>query len=238
MGSAYKIINGTKEEEKIINCIINFISKEYACKLNINKLKIIEVVDELDNDSSGRSIRDKIILPRKYGLENIRIEGEISKDNLIDSELGMLISTIYHELWHISTWDEYEEMNECVLDGKNSDFFTSYAYMYWLEYLGHIETVFMENTDVMKEFCENFVHKQWHKIEYGYSYFIKALPYYLVRSNYLDVFNEFTEKIVCSELRVAVYEFNETSNCLVQNRDMKDIDKANVIKTMIEKLFE
>ena len=184
MGSACKIINGTKEEEKIINCIINFISKEYAEKLNINRLKIIEVVDELDNDSSGRSIRDKIILPRKYGLENIRIEGDISKDNLIDSELGMLISTIYHELWHISTWDEYEEMNEYVLDGKNSDFFTSYAYMYWLEYLGHIETVFMENTDVMKEFCENFVHIQWHKIEYGYSYFIKALPYYLVRSNY------------------------------------------------------
>lgn len=237
MGSTYKIINGTKEEENIINCIINFISKEYAGKLNINRLKIIEVVDELDNDSSGRSIRDKIILPRKYGLENIRIEGDISKDNLFDSELGMLISTIYHELWHVSTWEEYEDMYEQVLD-KEVDLYTSYAYMYWLEYLGHIETVFMEDTDVMKEFCENFVHKQWHKIEYGYSYFIKALPYYLVRSNYLSVFNEFTEKIVCSELRTAVYEFNKTSKCLVQNSDMKDIDKANVIKTMIEKLFE
>lgn len=238
MECAYKIINGTKEEENIIHSIISFILNEYPEKIDISKLKIIEVVDKLDNDSSGRSIRDKIILPRKYGLENIQLEGSVSKDKLIDSKLNMLVSTIYHELWHISTWDKYEMMYEYVLDEENSDVCTAFAYMYWIEYVAHVETIFMEDTDIMNEFCENFVRKKWHKIEYGYSYFIKALPYYLVRSNYLELFDELTKEIVCNELKNAAYEFNKMSKILIQRNDMQEMDKANVIKNMIEKLFE
>lgn len=236
MEYTYKIINGTKEEEKIIHGIISFILNEYPEKIDISKLKTIEVVDKLDNDSSGRSIRDKIILPRKYGLEKMQLEGSVSKDKLIDSKLNMLVGTIYHELWHISTWDKYKYMYEFVLDENNDDII-AFAYMYWIEYVAHEETIFMEDTDVTKEFCENFVRKKWHRIEYGYSYFIKALPYYLIRSNYLGIFDELTKEIVCIELRTAVYEFNETSKQLIQKNNMQDVDKALVIKDMIENLF-
>lgn len=237
MECTYKIINGTKEEENIINNIIEFILRKYPEKIDIDKLKTIEIVDKLDNDSSGRSIRDKIILPRKYGLENIVYEHDILENKCIKPELKMLISTIYHELWHITTWDKYELMYEYVLE-ENSNIYTSFAYMYWIEYVAHVETVFMENTDIMKTFCENFVSKKWHKIEYGYSYFIKALPYYLVRSNFLGIFDKLTMKIMCNELKIAVYEFNQVSKHLIQNDDIHEIDKANIIKGMIEKLFE
>lgn len=234
----YEIINATRNEENIINSIIKFVFSNYSDKINIHKLKKIEVVDKLDNNSSGRSIRDKIILPRKYGLEDIEYEQDVLEDKCIKPELKMLISSIYHELWHISTWEKYETMYEYVLDEKNSDFYTSYAYMYWIEYVAHMETVILEVPDIMNTFCKNFVYKKWHKIEYGYSYFIKALPYYLVRANYLNIFDELTGEIISSELKSAVYKFDKASKYLFQNSNMNDIEKANVIRDMIVKLFE
>lgn len=238
MNFLYKITNATQEEENIINDIIKFIFNNYSDKININELKIIEVVDKLDNDSSGRSIRDKIILPRKNGLENIKYKHGILDDKNINSKLKMLISTIYHELWHVSTWEKYEFMYEYVMGGKNNDLYTALAYMYWIEYVAHIETVFLETPDVMNTFCQNFAHKKWNKNKYGYSYFIKILPYYLVRANYLNIFAKLTEEIISNELKLAVYEFDKTSKHLFQNSNFSEIEKANKIRDIIVKLFE
>lgn len=238
MEHTYRIISGTEEEKKIINSVIDYILKEYPENINIDKLKTIEIVDALDNDSSGRSIRDKILLPRKYALDGIKFNGSIENSEATDSNLQMLIGTIYHELWHITTWMKYEFMYEYVLDEQNSDVYTAFAYMYWIEYVAHMETVFMENVDVVKKFCEDFVCKKWHRIEYGYSYFVKALPYYLVRAEFLEIFEELTRKIVCDELRMAVYEFAKVSKELFQNDEIQEINKANIIKEMIVKLFE
>ncbi len=237
MNFSYKVINATKQEENIINSIIYYIVGNYGKKIDINKLCQIEVVEKLDNDSSGRSIRDKIILPRKYGLEGIENIKDIIAEKETNSKLKMLIATIYHELWHISTWSKYETMYEYVLNKKESEIYTAYAYMYWIEYVAQVETVFMEVPKVMKEFCVNFVLKKWHKIEYGYSYFIKALPYYLSRSQYLSIFDELTPKMLSNELRQAVYDFDNKSKLLLHNANMTDIEKANDIKCMIEELF-
>ena len=233
-----KILNATEEEENNINLIISYIADNYNEKIDVEKLKQIEVVDKLDNDSSGRSIRDKIVLPRKYGLDGIGKVKNILVEKEENSKLKMLIGTIYHELWHISTWNKYEVMYEYVLNEKDSDIYTAYAYMYWIEYIAHVETIFMEVPDVMKEFCENFVLRKWHKIEYGYSYFIKALPYYLIRSQYLDLYDELTQKIISKDLRQAVYDFDSKSKLLLHNKSMDDIEKANEIKNVIEELFE
>ncbi len=237
MGFSYKIINATKEEEDYINLIISYIADNYNEKIDIGKLKQIEVIDKLDNDSSGRSIRDKIVLPRKYGLDGIGNIKDISIEKETNSKLKMLIGTIYHELWHVSTWNKYESMYEYVLNEKDSDIYTAYAYMYWIEYVANTETIFMEVPDVMREFCKNFAQKRWHKIEYGYSYFIKALPYYLIRSQYLNIFDELTQKIIFNELKQAVYDFDSKSKFLLHNKYMNDIEKANDIKGIIEKLF-
>lgn len=237
MKFSYNVISASKEEENNINLIISYIVDNYNEKIDIEKLKQIEVVDKLDNDSSGRSIRDKIILPRKYGLDGIGYIKNILVEKEENSKLKMLIGTIYHELWHVSTWSKYEIMYEYVLNEKEADVYIAYAYMYWIEYVAHVETIFMEVPDVMKEFCKNFVLRKWHKIEYGYSYFIKALPYYLIRSQYLNLFDELTQKIISSELRQAVYDFDSESKFLLHNKCMDDIEKANKIKNMIEELF-
>lgn len=237
MAFSYKVTNATKEEEKNIDVLISYIMDNYNDKIDIERLKQIEVVDKLDNDSSGRSIRDRIVLPRKYGLEGIEEIKDILAEKERNIKLNMLISTIYHELWHVSTWNKYEVMYEYILNEKDSDIYTAYAYMYWIEYVAHVETIFMEVPEVMKEFCENFVLRKWHKIEYGYSYFIKALPYYLIRSQYLNLYEELTQKIISKELKQAVYDFDSESKFLLHNKCMDDIEKANVIKNMIEELF-
>ena len=155
----------------------------------------------------------------------------------MNSKLKTCIGTIYHELWHVSTWEKYEDMYEYVLNEKSADVYMTYAYMYWIEYIANMETVFMKVPEAMKEFCENFVQKRWHKIEYGYSYFIKTLPYYLIRSQYINLFDELTQKIICSELRQAVYDFDNESKFLLHIKYMDDIEKANSLKNMIEELF-
>lgn len=233
----YKIINANSKEEEFIDDVINYIVVKYSDKITINQLKKIEVVDELPGGSSGRAERNKMILARKNGLEILN--NKKYDESKIDADDGIksMVSTIYHELWHISTWKQYEYMYEYVLDKKN-DNITAYAFMFWIEYIANIETAFMEVENIMKKFCEKFVHKKWHRIEGGYSYFIKALPYYLAYSRYLNCFDEFTRYIEFQELRSAVLDFYKVSNNLLQDKKLQDIDKALVIKDMIKKLFE
>lgn len=231
----YRITNASKDEEKFIHDTFEYIQYTYPNKLKIERLKEVKIVDKLSSGASGRAIRDKIFLARENGLDilNYKTYNKLEMD--LNDELKDLISTIYHELWHISTWEKYEYMYEFVLD-ESTDDITAYAYMYWIEYIGHTETVFMEVQKVMMKFCSNFVNRKWHKLEFVY--FIKALPYYLIRSQYLSIYNELTPKIECKKLREAVYEFDKISRQLLDNGNMNDIQKANIIKEKIKKLFD
>ena len=51
MKFSYNIINATEEEENSINLIISYIADNYNKKIDIEKLKQIEVVDKLDPES-------------------------------------------------------------------------------------------------------------------------------------------------------------------------------------------
>lgn len=235
----FDIINASVDEEKTIRYIVTYIAEHYTDKLDINKLATVEVVDALPNDSSGRAVGNKILLARKNGLELIKYDSILDVQVNDDVKVRMILSTIYHELWHVTTWDKYHEMCEYIIKDENDkDMFLVFAYMYWIEYIAHIETVFMEVTEVMKEFCESFVRHNWHKIEGGYGGFLKALPYYLVRAKYLNIFDELTQNIKCDELRIATYEFDNVSEELFYNSGLTDMEKASIIKDMIVKLFE
>lgn len=67
----------------LITNAMEFISKNYNKMIDIEKLRVIEIVDKLDNDSSGRSIKDKIILPRKYVLEGVECKEKFRSINLL-----------------------------------------------------------------------------------------------------------------------------------------------------------
>lgn len=233
----YEIINAHIQEKEFIDKVLKYINDNYYNKLNIQKLRKIEIVDELPGGSSGRTIRDRIILSRKNGID--RVNG-LCRDKL-DIENSMIlrdvISTIYHELWHVSTWNKFEYLYEYVLDEKNEDWNTVLAYLYWIEYLAHVETVFMEVPEVMRKFCKDFAYQEWHNTYDEYSYFIKALPYYLTRSQYLNLYDELTQEINSNELRQAVYKFDCKSKVLLHNNDMDDIEKANDIKSIIVELL-
>lgn len=235
----YNIYNASIDEEKIVNSIVKYIDDNYADKIEISKLLTVEIVDVLPNDSSGRAEGNKIILARENGLELIKHDSILDVQSNDDIKVRMMLSTIYHELWHVTTWDRYYEMCEYIIKDENDkDMFLVFAYMYWIEYIAHLETVFMEVPEVMKEFCESFVRHNWHKIEGGYGGFLKALPYYLVRAKHLNIFDELTRNIKCEELRMAAYEFDNVSEELFYNNELTDMEKASIIKDMIVKLFE
>ena len=235
--SDYYIINANETEKEIINNIIKYIQHCYSHKLKIESLNGIEVVDKLSGGASGRAFRDKMFLARENGLNVLKYKNYNKPGIILDDELKDVISTIYHELWHISTWKKYEYMYESVLN-DNIDDITAYAYMYWIEYIGHLETVFMEVPKKAQEFCQSFSCAKWEKDQSHYIYFVKSLPYYLARSQYLGIFEELTIKIECKELKEAVYEFDYTSKQLLGNEYMDDIQKANIIKEKINKLLD
>ncbi len=202
----------------------------------MEKLKEIEIVDKLSGDASGRTVREKIFLSRQNGLDVLENKSYQKSNMFSNIDVKKLISIIYHELWHVNTWDKYEDMYEYVLD-ENNDICTIYAFVYWIEYISHIETVHMEVPEIMLEFCNKFSHEKWYEIEYAYSYFIKKLPYFLARAKYLDKLDDFIEQIRYNELKEAVIKFNVVSDELYKNKDSKEIEKAMTIRKMIDELF-
>lgn len=229
-----EIINGTREEKRILIDILKYICYNFSDKLNVNRLRRIEVVDELENGSGGRAIRDKIILPRKNGLDRIQYSENISFNKVNDADLHSLISTVYHELWHVDTWEKYEIMYEYVLSAEKKDMCLSYAYMYWIEYIANKYTVFMDDTKEIKEFCEKVIILKWNDEDFDYSYFIKSLPYFLIESQYLNIYDELI-KHLSSDIKKIVLEFDKMSRNLLSDANMKDIEKAVKIRELIVK---
>ena len=234
----YEIVNANSKEKEFIQKSIEFIQKNYSDKIHVEELRKVEIADSLSNNSSGRTYGDKIILSRKNGLERLEHIEKIDIDKIIEGEDRVLFSTIYHELWHVSTWKQYYSLYESVFKDGEKNPYKAVASQFWIEYTSHKETVFAESQDVMKQFCIIFSQKRWENMDDGYFYFVKALPYYIVRSQYMGMFEEMTEKISCKELKEAVYKFALLSQELYEKTEKSDIEKRDCIEKQIVKLFE
>lgn len=234
----YEIVNANSKEKQFIQKSIEFIQKNYSDKIHVEELRKVEITDSLPNSSSGKAYYDKIILSRKNGLEALEHIGKIDIDKIIEGEDRVLFSTIYHELWHVCTWKKYFSLYESALKDGEENPYKAAASVFWLEYIAHKETVFMEVKEIMRQFCIDFSNQNWEEQDGGYSYFIKALPYYIVRSQYMGLFEELTEKISCKELKEAVYKFALLSRELYEQTEKSDIEKRDCIEEQIVKLFE
>lgn len=240
MNQKYKIIGGKNFEQRLIVNIISYIEEMYSDLIKTEDLYEVEVKDKLSNDASGRSIEHKIFISREKVLNGIPYDINIADNLERNSKLKRLVSTIYHELWHVSTWEQYREIYEYITCGKEdyNSLCIAYSYMYWIEYIGHKETIFIEDYQTMIDFCKNFVNKRWEKTEYGYSDFVKSLPYYIVRACYLNEYESLTQQIFCKELRNATTDFKVVSEELFDNKYMNEIEKAKIIEDMIRQLLK
>ncbi len=235
MVSRYTYINATEEERRLVDSVLDYIELYFSDKIDVKQLKFIEIVDELPAEASGRSMEGKIILSRKNRLNGIVQYHAFDIATITDKRFWVGVSTIYHELWHVSTWNKYKSMYDYVLDEESEDNFLAYAYMYWIEYLAHKETVCMEDEEESKNFCIQFANRHWNEDEYGY--FIKALPYYLIRANYWKCFISLTSKMRCDKLRHTVVDFDIVSRKLLRNDNITDMEKAAVLRELIEEFI-
>lgn len=204
-------------------------------KISIDSLNIIEIVDKLDNYSSARVEEHKIFLARTYGLNDITHKSNIETHINSDHKLKRQISTIYHELWHISTWKKHQELYNSFFNPKN--IYAYYACHYWIEYIAHIETVFMEDFQTMLQFCRSFSNTRWEENSDSYSQFFYRLPYYLVRSAFIHEYKNMTQNLNSPELRAITQDFYYASKELYKSNLMTPLQKAEAIEEMIKKFF-
>ena len=229
-----EIINASVKEEEFIRETFELIAERYSGKVKFSNLESVEVVDELSGDSSGRAIRRKLFLSRKNGLELLN---GLNYDEINDDRLKDMIATIYHELWHVPTYDKYQNMYETVLDDQ-TDIYLALAYRYWIEYIAHMHTGFMEVTENMKNFCDSFVKEEWQDTPENLLKLHIYLPYYIARAQILGRFEKDIKKIKSEKLRAIVCRIKKKSCELMKNKSMSEQQKALVIRDEIRKIWK
>ena len=229
-----EIINASVKEEAFIRETLELIAKRYSEKMKFSNLESVEVVDELSGDSNGRAIRRKLFLSRKNGLELLN---GLNYDEINDDRLKDMIATIYHELWHVSTYDKYRNMYETVLDDQ-SDIYLALAYRYWIEYIAHMHTGFMEVTEKMKNFCDSFIKEEWQDTPENLLKLHIYLPYYIARAQILGRFENDIKKIKSERSRTIVYRIEQISCELMKNKSMSEQQKALVIRDEIKEIWK
>ena len=214
-------IYGASQNEKIkLICICNEIESMVRFKMttDIN----ITIVNTLSGGASARCDlkNERILVARKNCLEDIDTNSQYVK------------GIIYHELWHYCTNEKYKELYHKMMN-PDEDIALAYACQYWIEYIAHIETVFMEDKNIIEKFCIGFVENSEIRSEIGFSYLIKRMPYFLVRAGYIGKYQEYCNKIKDPEVKLIIQKFNNLSKQLLTDNNKSDYEKAESIKELI-----
>lgn len=234
-----KYINETKTEKCLIEKVLQFIKRKFPNQYDYELLHCIKIVDELPNNSSAQTREHTIIISRKNGISNLYFEEvEILDEHIYkNKKLHIAVSTIYHELWHVNTWEKYQKLYEYIL-GDNSEIIKAVAYRYWIEYISHIETVCLEEEECMKQFCGGFVNRRWTEIEYGYQKMLIELPYFLCRSHYLGIYVNCLNEIGSNIVLEIVKSVNDISENLINNQKISEYEKADIIYREFQKIYQ
>lgn len=234
-----KYINATNAEKCLIEKVLQFIKRRFPNQYDYKLLHYIKIEDELANNSSAQTREHTIIISRKNGISDVYFEEkEILESHIYkDKKLHVVVSTIYHELWHVNTWKKYQKLYDYVLD-ESSDIIKALAYRYWIEYVSHIETVCLEEEGCMKQFCLGFVNTRWAKIECGYQEMLINLPYFLCRAHYLGIYANCLNQIESNIILEIVKSINDITEELLNNQIMSESEKANVIYKEFQKIYQ
>jgi len=230
-------LNATENEIELVKSILQYLQIKYPQMYDYSRLKKIKIVDSLENNSSARTIDNTIIISRKNGIEGIIYYDKVNIEHRIieDKVFHRLVSTIFHELWHVNTWDKYVDIYNFILSSEK-DIVQRLAYRYWIEYISHIDTVFLEEKTYMDNFCNHFIKYNWHKKEYGYLNMIIELPYFLVRAKYLKIYDILMERIAWRDLYIFINNINVESERLYISQEDEEI-KINTIYYLFKDLF-
>ncbi len=230
-------LNATENEIKLVKSILQYLQTKYPQMYDYSRLQKIEIVDSLEYNSSARTINNTIIISRKNGIEGIiyHDEANIERRIIEDKVFHKLVSTIFHELWHVNTWDKYVNIYNFILS-SDKDFIQRLAYKYWIEYISHVDTVFLEEKTYMDSFCNNFVEHNWHKEKYGYRNMIIELPYFLVRAKYLKIYDILMGRIACRDVCTFINNVSVESERLYLLQDDEEI-KISTIYYLFKNLF-
>lgn len=177
-----------KKYERFLGEVFQYVLENYARKLSLERLELIELVDKskFNIPIDGRTCdggTKVIVTSRLYELLP-SLEIQVLFDN---QNFKTLVNTLYHELGHVSDWEKMPKLYEIV--EKNDPADLALACLLWIEYVAEKRSCLMGLVNP-EEFCDGFVDKEWRVTQFDYEdmsqrnffYLLKHIPYFMART--------------------------------------------------------
>lgn len=225
--------------DSFLNNVVKYTINLYGESLDISEVQEIELVDikELEYDTDGRTYSDgkKIILTsRLYELlptyDITELEG--------NENFKLIINTIFHEMGHATDWKLFPNIYKVAEESEDVKQYL--PAFFWLEYLAEKRSSIQGlATDNEKEFCDDFVKRNWRvrKIDFcsssesNFFYLNKALSYFMGKSTQEYVRDGYLDKMVNHLLKEYILELEVEINKLEK---LMPFDDAVLLQEMYE----
>lgn len=183
--SPLKIVCNYPEWSPALNRIVDITLEQHAKELDLSNLKTIELIDsnKFSYDTDGKAVDDgtRIILTSRC----FKMLDSENADN--DTICLQIISTLYHELCHVSDFKKMPLIHQAA-EQLSNDASKGLPSLFFLEYLAEKRSSSI-NPEIHRPFCDDFASRKWKATKYNYYdssesnyfYLLKACPYYIAR---------------------------------------------------------
>lgn len=232
------------ELESFLREVVQYTLNEYGEGLKLSRLKRIELMDksefEIAKDGSMCEEGTKIIVTSR--LYDLLPTYDI--DELLENlEFKMIVSTMYHEMVHVSDWCDYPKIyaiGDAMEDMKNA-----LPALFWLEYLAEKRSCKVCDVN-KKEFCEQFVNNKWHSYKSDWTsfdtsnffYLNKVIPYFLAGITEKETRNYYLNRIDNKLLVEYIQKLFLEVEKLEQLLPFDDIDKLRGLYEIMDEYFK
>lgn len=223
---------------------VYFVIENYAYDLDLSNLKEIELVSKqafkFNKDGEASENGTKIIVTSRLYEELPCLN--INKLYTNNKSFQLIMSSLYHEMVHISDWRKYPNLYLGVQKMVGTK--DILAGLIWLEYLAEKKSQMVFPTE-NSDFCNDFVKREWKSIKFNYEdatesnfiFLLKMIPYFMART--LDYNNrlQYSMKIKNLLLRDFIMELRQEFLKLEKLLPFDDTDKLSNLYKIMDSYF-
>jgi len=226
--------------EVFLKDLFDYVITRYGNGLELSKLKSIEMVKSLSNESDGRMIDEK----------SIQISSRLYKhlptldvsDLHYNDTFKIIVKTFYHELCHISEISVMPQIHQYGFSQEGINFMVA---LFWIEYIVERKSYAIINLYDNK-LCTDVAKNRWNisKLNYdeadcsNYFYLTKVLPYVIARIQVDGSANTYIKTIKNPIVQSMVYELNNEVLRIEVFYPFDGIENLRGIHELFEKYFD
>ncbi len=174
--------------EIFLEAVVDYVIDRWGNELDLSGLETIELVDisKFNYETDGKVYNEGkniLVTSRLYDELDVLDINECKNSNTFK----LIVSTLYHELGHVSDWKKMPNLYRIVEENPMSA--EGVASLFWLEYIAEKRNTEKKLVD-HDSFCTDVAKSEWHayKTEFGragsdnFAYLCKVLPYFMGRT--------------------------------------------------------